>query len=163
MIKNYPVYLTEFILWNLASKASVQITLHIFLSSELNVLSEHSPNPLLSETLKFKILPPLKFLNEHYLHSFVLSIQDPPTTRIKIINATSSRPSRLHEHKFRHTFKDTIDPFCLCGTKDLETSEYFFLRGPIYTYFRHSFTIFVVTTYNVSKLFNCTDSSIRFR
>ena len=51
--------------------------LQLFLSSELNVLSQHfPPHPLLVGTnliQTFKILPPLKFLNEHYLHLFVLS------------------------------------------------------------------------------------------
>ena len=45
-------------------------------------------------------------------------------------------PSHLCEHKFRHNFNDTIDPFCLCGTNDLETSEHFLLRCPNYAYLR---------------------------
>ena len=58
------------------------------------------------------------------------------SARIKIINATSPSPSHLREHKFRHNFNDTIDPFCLCGTNDLETSEHFLLRCPNYAYLR---------------------------
>ena len=44
--------------------------------------------------------------------------------------------SHLREHKFRHNLNDTIDPFCLYGTSDLETSEHFLLRCPTYAYFR---------------------------
>ena len=42
----------------------------------------------------------------------------------------------MREHKFRHNCNDTIDPFCLCGTNDLETSEHFLLRCHIYAYLR---------------------------
>ena len=42
----------------------------------------------------------------------------------------------LREHKFRHNFNDTIDPFCLCGTNCLETSEHYFLHCPTYAHLR---------------------------
>ena len=42
----------------------------------------------------------------------------------------------MREHKFRHNFNDTIDPFCLCGTNDIETSEHFLLRCPNYACLR---------------------------
>ena len=45
--------------------------------------------------------------------------------------------SHLREHKFRHNFNDTIDPFCLCGTNNLETSEHFLLHCPTYAYLSH--------------------------
>ena len=49
----------------------------MLLSSELNVLSQHFPLHQLvvgtNLTQTFKILPPLKFLNEHYLNLFVQS------------------------------------------------------------------------------------------
>ena len=44
--------------------------------------------------------------------------------------------SHLPEHKFRHNFNDTIDPFCLCGTNNLETSEHFLLLCPTYACLR---------------------------
>ena len=44
--------------------------------------------------------------------------------------------SHLREHKFRHNFNDTIDPFCLCGTNSFETSEHFFLHCPTYAHLR---------------------------
>ena len=44
--------------------------------------------------------------------------------------------SHLREHKFRHNFNDTIDPFCLCGTNSLETSEHFLLHCPTFASLR---------------------------
>ena len=39
-------------------------------------------------------------------------------------------------HKFRHNINDTIDPFCLCRTNCLETTDHFLLNCPIYASFR---------------------------
>ena len=44
--------------------------------------------------------------------------------------------SHLRELKFRHNFNDTIDPFCLCDTNNLETSEHFLLHYPTYACLR---------------------------
>ena len=41
--------------------------------------------------------------------------------------------SHLREHKFRHNFHDTINPFCLCKTTDIETNEKFLLHCPNYS------------------------------
>ena len=38
--------------------------------------------------------------------------------------------SHLREHKFRHNFQDTINPFCQCKTNDIETNEHFLLHCP---------------------------------
>ena len=35
---------------------------------------------------------------------------------LKLLTRLRLGLSHLHEHKFRHNFNDTIDPFCLCGT-----------------------------------------------
>ena len=35
--------------------------------------------------------------------------------------------SHLREHKFRHNFLDTLDPFCNCRTNSLETTEHFLM------------------------------------
>ena len=37
--------------------------------------------------------------------------------------------NRLREHKFGHSFQDTLNSFCLCGF-DVEKSTYFFLYSP---------------------------------
>ena len=38
----------------------------------------------------------------------------------------------LREHKFKHAFQDTLDPFCSCGL-DVETNTHFFLYCPLLT------------------------------
>ena len=50
---------------------------------------------------------------------------------------TRLRLGHLREHKFRHNFNDTVDPFCLCGTNNIETSEHFILHCPTYACLRH--------------------------
>ena len=49
---------------------------------------------------------------------------------LKLLTRLRLGLSHLREHKFRHSFNDTIDPFCLCGTNSLETSEHFLLHCP---------------------------------
>jgi len=36
--------------------------------------------------------------------------------------------SHLREHKFRHNFTDTVDPFCNCRNNSLETTEHFLMH-----------------------------------
>ena len=36
--------------------------------------------------------------------------------------------SHLREHKFRHGFSDTIDPFCSCRNNSIETTEHYLLH-----------------------------------
>ena len=49
--------------------------------------------------------------------------------------------SHLREHKSKHGFLDTVDPYCNCG-QDVESIIHFFLHCPIFdniraTFFRH--------------------------
>ena len=39
--------------------------------------------------------------------------------------------SHLHKHKFRHDFKDTLNPLCPCSIK-AETTTHYFLRCQFY-------------------------------
>ena len=41
--------------------------------------------------------------------------------------------SHLREHKFRHGFLDTVDPFCNCRGNFLETTEHFLLHCSNYS------------------------------
>jgi len=36
--------------------------------------------------------------------------------------------SHLREHKFRHGFLDTLDPFCLCRSNSIENTEHYLLQ-----------------------------------
>ena len=37
--------------------------------------------------------------------------------------------SPLHEHKFKHSFQDTLNPICNCG-EDIETTSHYLLYCP---------------------------------
>ena len=39
--------------------------------------------------------------------------------------------SHLREHKFKHSFQDTLNPFCSCSL-DVETDMHFFLYCPLF-------------------------------
>ena len=74
-------------------------------------------------------------------------IQDRHPKGLKLLTRLRLGLSHLREQKFRHSFNDTIDPFCLCGTNSFETSEHFFLHClPMPIYASNSLTIFVITT-----------------
>ena len=45
--------------------------------------------------------------------------------------------SHLNEHKFRHGFRDTLNPFCACSTNSIENSQHFILHCSIYSHARH--------------------------
>ena len=48
---------------------------------------------------------------------------------IKYLTRLQPGLSHLCEHKFKHSFEDTLNPFCSCGL-DVETNMYFFLYYP---------------------------------
>ena len=48
---------------------------------------------------------------------------------IKLITRLRLGLSHLREHKFKHSFQDTINPLCNCG-QDIESATHFFLHYP---------------------------------
>ena len=46
---------------------------------------------------------------------------------LKLLTRLRLGLSHLKEHKFKHGFDDTIDPFCLCNL-EVESTSHFFLR-----------------------------------
>ena len=46
---------------------------------------------------------------------------------VKLLTRLRLGLSHLREHKFRHGFNDTIDPFCPC-TMEIESVSHFYLR-----------------------------------
>ena len=60
----------------------------------------------------------------------LFSICDP--LGVKLLTRLRLQFSHLNEHKFRHGFNDTVDPFCACGN-EIETTEHFFLRCHFYS------------------------------
>ena len=52
---------------------------------------------------------------------------------IVLLNRLRVGFSHLREHKFRHNFVDTADPFCNCRTNSLETTEHFLMHCSDYS------------------------------
>ena len=46
---------------------------------------------------------------------------------IKLVTRLRLGLSHLREHKFKHSFQDTLNPFCSCGV-DIETTSHYFLH-----------------------------------
>ena len=55
---------------------------------------------------------------------------------LKLLTRLRLGLSHLREHTFRPNFNDTIDPFCLCVTNSVETSEHFLLHFPTFASLR---------------------------
>ena len=51
---------------------------------------------------------------------------------VKLLTCLRLNFSHLNEHKFRHNFKDTINPMCSCGS-DIESTMHFLLRCQNYS------------------------------
>ena len=51
---------------------------------------------------------------------------------IKFLTRLRLGLTHLHEHKFKHSFQDTLDLFCSCGL-DVETNIHFFLYCPLFS------------------------------
>ena len=57
---------------------------------------------------------------------------------LKLLTRLRLGLSHLREHKFRHNFNDTINPFCSCGTNSIESAEHFLLHCPNFPLYRCS-------------------------
>ena len=60
----------------------------------------------------------------------VFDIHD--TNGIKLLSRPRLNLSHLNEYKFRHNFKDTVDPMCTCG-REPETTLHYLLRCNLYS------------------------------
>ena len=56
---------------------------------------------------------------------------------IKFITRLWLGLSHLREHKFKHSFQDSLNPFCSCGL-DIESTAHFLLHCPMYITERHT-------------------------
>ena len=54
---------------------------------------------------------------------------------LKLLTRLRLNLSHLKEHKFRHNFRDTVNPLCSCGS-EAETVSHFLLHCPHYTNIR---------------------------
>ena len=65
----------------------------------------------------------------------------------------------LREHKFKHSFQDTLNLFCSCGL-DVETNTQFFLYCPLFTNQRR--TLLSAVNDTDSSLTNTNDTILLF-
>ena len=54
---------------------------------------------------------------------------------IKLLTRLRVDLSHLREHKFKHSFQDTLNPICNCG-EDIETTSHYLLHCPDYLHER---------------------------
>ena len=57
----------------------------------------------------------------------------PDNKGVILLNRLRVGFSHLREHKFRHNFADTLDPFCNCRTNSIETTENFMMHCSEYS------------------------------
>ena len=53
------------------------------------------------------------------------------TIGVKFLTRLRLGLSHLREHKFKHSFLDTLNPICICGN-DIETTSHYLLHCPNY-------------------------------
>ena len=76
---------------------------------------------------------------------------------IKFLTRLRLGLSHLREHKFKHSFQDSLNPLCKCGA-EVESTTHFLLHCPIYNNDRSSL---LSTIRNIDcKLLEITDSSL---
>ena len=73
---------------------------------------------------------------------------------IKLITRLRLGLSHLKQHKFKHSFQDTINPLCNCG-QYTDSATHFFLHCPFYVNERR--TLLSTIRSLDSKLLDCTD------
>ena len=76
---------------------------------------------------------------------------------IKFLTTLRLGLSHLREHKFKHSFQDSLNPLCKCGF-DVESTSHILFHSPIYNNERSSL---LSTIRNIDcKLLENTDSSL---
>ena len=85
----------------------------------------------------------------------VFAIHD--TKGIKLLTRLRLNFSHLNEHKFRHGFKNTVDPMCKCGL-ETETTLHILLRCRLYSTIRTELLDDIYTA--VSSLTNYLDDKL---
>ena len=85
-----------------------------------NIRNSESVSAFKKQILKFIRPSPNSTFNVHNPHG------------IKLLTRLRVGLSHLREHKFRHNFQDSLDPFCNCG-RHIETTIHFFLHCSNYS------------------------------
>ena len=85
-----------------------------------NIRNSESVSAFKKQILKFIRPSPNSTFNVHNPHG------------IKLLTRLRVGLSHLREHKFRHNFQDSLDPFCNCG-RHIETTIHFLLHCSNYS------------------------------
>ena len=86
-----------------------------------NIRNSESVSAFKKQILKFIRPSPYSTFNMHNPHG------------IKILKRLRVWLSHLRQHKFRHNFQDSLDPFCNCS-QHIKTTIHFFLHTSNYSY-----------------------------
>jgi len=97
-----------------------------FCINEWNNLDEHIRNLPSISLFKQAIL---KFLRPS--SNSVFRVTD--NNGVVFLNRLRVGFSHLREHKFRHNFADTVDPFCNCRNNSIETTQHFLIHCSDYS------------------------------
>ena len=97
-----------------------------FCINEWNNLDEHIRNLPSISTFKQAIL---KFIRP--IANSVFRVSD--NNGVILLNRLRVGFSHLREHKFRHNFADTVDPFCNCRNNSVETTLHFLMHCSDYS------------------------------
>ena len=97
-----------------------------FCINEWNDLDENIRNLPSISTFKQAIL---KFFRPNANSVFRVS----DNNGVVLLNRLRLGFSHLREHKFRHNFADTVDPFCNCRSNSLETTQHFLMHCSDYS------------------------------
>ena len=101
-------------------------------------------------TLKKKILSFIRPLSND-----VFNVSHPK--RLIFLTRLCVGLSHLREHKFKHSFLNTINPICVCGL-DVQTLNHFFLYCPRFTNERQNLLLNIERI--IPEVFRKTDTSI---
>ena len=97
-----------------------------FCINEWNNLDEHIRN-----------LPSISLFKQAILDFFrpsansIFGVTD--NNGVVLLNRLRVDFSHLREHKFRHNFADTVDPFCNCRNNSIETTQHFLIHCSDYS------------------------------
>ena len=97
-----------------------------FCINEWNNLDENIRNLPSISSFKAAIL---KFLRPNA--NSVFGVTD--NKGLVLLNRLRVGFSHLREHKFRHNFADTVDPFCNCRNNSIETTQHFLMHCSDYS------------------------------
>ena len=100
----------------------------------------HSMNVWTALSNFIKLSPSVSTFKKRYMDFYnadcnpVYNVHNP--LGLKLLHRLRTGLSHLREHKHKDHFKDTVNPFCLCDGRTIESTEHYLLRCPNYDHCR---------------------------